>query len=68
MDSDASLVHFHVIERGVDDALTLFKVTMWVSEPTRDGIERDDSGAWREVLSKTKRLVGDHLETRRAAG
>jgi hypothetical protein len=62
---DASLVHFHVIEPGVDDTPTLFKVTMWVPEPTRSGIEQDDPHSWREVLTKAKRLVGDHLDARR---
>lgn len=64
---DASLVQFHVVEPGVDDAPTLFKVTMWVPNDTRTRISDDDPGAWHEVLAKTKRLVGDHLEERRAA-
>ena len=64
---DASLVQFHVVEPGVDDAPTLFKVTMWVPNDTRAKISRDDPAAWREVLRKAKRLVGDHLEDRRAA-
>lgn len=64
---DASLVQFHVVEPGVDEAPTLFKVTMWVANDTRAAISQDDPGAWREVLRKTKRLVGDHLNDRRAA-
>lgn len=64
---DASLVQFHVVEPGVDDAPTLFKVTMWVPDDTRSRISQDDPLAWREVLRKAKRLVGDHLEERRTA-
>jgi hypothetical protein len=64
---DASLVQFHVVEPGVDDAPTLFKVTMWVPNDTRSKISHDDPAAWRDVLRKAKRLVGDHLEDRRAA-
>ncbi|HWH44128.1 MAG TPA: hypothetical protein VNT32_05320 [Thermoleophilaceae bacterium] len=64
---DASLVQFHVIEPGVNAMPTLFKVTMWVPDTTRDAIGEDDPYAWREVLGKTKRLVDEHLESRRAA-
>ena len=64
---DASLVQFHVVEPGVDDAPTLFKVTMWVPNDIRSKISNDDPAAWRDVLHKAKRLVGDHLEDRRAA-
>lgn len=64
---DANLVQFHVVEPGVDDAPTLFKVTMWVRNDTRTAIAQDAPWAWREVLTKTKRLVGDHLDDRRAA-
>jgi hypothetical protein len=64
---DASLVQFHVVEPGVDEAPTLFKVTMWVPNDTRAAISQDAPWAWREVLHKTKRLVGDHLDDRRAA-
>lgn len=64
---DASLVQFHVVEPGVSDSPTLFKVTMWVPDDTRAAIAGDDPHAWREVLSKTKTLIGDHLESRRAA-
>lgn len=64
---DASLVQFHVVEPGVDEVPTLFKVTMWVPDETRDAISRDEPAAWREVLRKTKRLVGDHVDERRTA-
>jgi hypothetical protein len=64
---DASLVQFHVVEPGVDEAPTLFKVTMWVPNDTRAAISQDAAWAWREVLRKTKRLVDDHLDDRRAA-
>lgn len=64
---DASLVQFHVIEPGVNEMPTLFKVTMWVPDTTRDAIGEDDVNAWREVLGKTKRLVEEHLDSRRAA-
>ena len=64
---DSSLVQFHVVEPGVDEAPTLFKVTMWVPNDTRAGISQDAPWAWREVLEKTKRLVGDHLDDRRTA-
>mgnify|MGYP001126224311 FL=1 len=64
---DASLVQFHVVEPGVDDAPTLFKVTMWVPNDTRTRISRDDPAAWREVIRKAKRLVNEHLAERRTA-
>jgi hypothetical protein len=60
------LVNLHLIEHGVRGGDALFEVSLLMDDAARDGLREGDRAAWRGVIRRAQKLIGDHVEERRA--
>ena len=61
------LVNIHLIETGVRGSDALFEVSLLLDDKARDGLRQGEQEAWRSMLSRAQKLIGDHVSERRAA-
>jgi hypothetical protein len=61
------LVNIHLIETGVRGSDALFEVSLLLDDSVRESLRRGEHDAWRSMLHRAQKLIGDHVSDRRAA-
>lgn len=60
------LVNIHLIETGVRGTDALFEVSLLLDDKAREGLRSGEPMAWRSMISRAQKLIGDHVSERRA--
>jgi hypothetical protein len=59
------LVNIHLIETGVRGTQALFEVSLLLDGPAREGLRSGEPDAWRSMIGRARKLIGDHVSERR---